>query len=80
MRVKVLDKGSTFVVDTYGFKLVPEGGILEPGDKLSHSKTKEILIFTQYLDCEYINCRNSDNEVRQYMIYDVKRHRKIFYV
>lgn len=80
MKVQVLDKGSTYVVDTYKFELVPEGGILEPGDKLIHSKTKEMLIFIQYLDCEFIKCRNSDNEVKHYKIQDVERCKEIFYV
>lgn len=80
MRVQVLDNGSTFVVDVFKFELVPEGGILEPGDKLIHSDTKEILIFTQYHDSDCIKCRNSDNEVKQYKIYDVERARRIFYV
>lgn len=80
MRVQVLDNGSTFVVDVLNFELVPYGGILEPGDELIHSETKEILIFTQYFDSDYIKCRNSDNEVRQYKIYDVERARRIFYV
>lgn len=80
MRVQVLDNGSTFVVDTSKFELVPNGGILYPGDKLIHSETKEILIFTQYHDSDYIKCRNSDNEVKQYKIYDVERARRIFYV
>ena len=80
MRVQVLDNGSTFVVDTDRFELVPEGGILEPGDKLIHSSAKEMLIFKQYLDCEYINCRNSDNDVKQFKIQEVERVREIFYV
>ena len=80
MRVQVLDNGMTFIVDVYKFELVPEGGILEPGDKLIHSKTKQILIFTKYLDCDYIECRNSDNKVEQYLIQDVERGREIFYV
>lgn len=80
MRVQVLDNGYYFIVDVLKFELVPEGGILEPGDKLIHSDTKEILIFTQYLDCECIKCRNSANEVKQYKIQDVERHKEIFYV
>lgn len=80
MRVQVLDNGYYFIVDVLKFELVPEGGILEPGDKLIHSDTKEILIFTQYLDCECIKCRNSYNEVKQYKIQDVERCKEIFYV
>lgn len=80
MRVQVLDNGYTFVVDVLKFELVPEGGILEPGDKLIHSKTKEILIFKGYHDCDYIKCRLSDNRVEQYKIYDVERCKEIFYV
>ena len=80
MKVQVLDTGNTFVVDAYKFELVPEGGILKPGDKLIHSETKEILIFTKYLDSGYINCRNSLNEVKHFKIYDIERVRKIFYV
>lgn len=80
MRVQVLDNGMTFVVDVYKFELVPEGGILESGDKLIHSKTKEILIFTRYHDFENIECKNSDNRVEQYLIQDVERVREIFYV
>lgn len=80
MRVQVLDNGYYFIVDVLKFELVPEGGILEPGDKLIHSDTKEILIFTQYHDCECIKCRNSNNEVKQYKIQDVERYKEIFYV
>lgn len=80
LRVQVLDNGSIYIVDTYKFELVPEGGILEPGDIIIHSDTKEILIFTQYHDCECIKCRNSDNEVKQYKIQDVERCKEIFYV
>jgi len=80
MRVQVLDNGYSFVVDVLKFELVPEGGILEPGDKLIHNKTKEMLIFTKYHDSEYIKCRNSDNEVKQYKIQDVERYKEIFYV
>lgn len=80
MMVQVLDNGMTFIVDVYKFELVPEGGILEPGDKLIHSKTKRIFIFTKYLDYDYIECRNSDNKVEQYLIQDVERGREIFYV
>lgn len=80
MRVQVLDNGSTFVVDAYKFELVPEGGILEPGDKLTHSETKEILIFTKYHECDYIKCRNLANEVKRYKIQDIERYWAIFYV
>lgn len=80
MRVQVLDNGNTFVVDTNKFELVPEGGILKPGDRLIHSKTKEMLIFKGYHDCEYIKCRLSDNRVEQYKIQDVERYKEIFYV
>lgn len=80
MRVQVLDNGCSFVVDVLKFELVPEGGILEPGDKLIHSKTKEMLIFKGYHDCEYIKCRLSDNRVEQYKIQDVERYKEIFYV
>lgn len=80
LRVQVLDNGKTHIVDKYKFELVPEGGILEPGDKLIHSKTKEILIFTQYHDFGNIECKNSDNKVRYYDIQDIERYRKIFYV
>lgn len=80
MKVQVLDNGSAFVVDAYKFELVPEGGILEPGDKLIHSETKEILIFTKYHNSDYIKCRNSLNEVKDVKIYDVERTRNIFYV
>lgn len=78
--VQVLDNGSTFIVDAYKFELVPPGGILRPGDKLIHSETKEILIFTMYHDSDYIKCRNSLNEEKQVKIYVVERTRKIFYV
>lgn len=80
MRVQVLDTGSTFVVDAYKFELVPEGGILEPGDKLIHSTTKENLIFIKYHECDYIKCRNLANEVKQYKIKDIERYLAIFYV
>lgn len=80
MRVQVLDTGRTFVVDAYRFELVPEGGILEPGDKLIHSETKEILIFIKYLKCDYIKCRNLANEVKRYKIQDIERYWAIFYV
>lgn len=73
MRVQVLDNGYSFVVDVLKFEL-------EPGDKLIHSKTKEMLIFTKYHDSEYIKCRNSDNEVKQYKIQDVEKCKEIFYV
>lgn len=80
MRVQVLDNGMTFVVDAHKFELVPEGGILEPGDKLIHKKTKEILIFKGYHDCDFIKCVNSNNKVEQYLIQEVERFRKLFYV
>lgn len=80
LKVQVLDNGSTYIVDTCKFELVPEGGIFEPGDRLIHNDTKEILIFTQYHECEYIKCRNSDNEVKYYKIQDVERCKEIFYV
>lgn len=80
MRVQVLDSGSTFVVDTNKFELVLEGGILDPGDKLIHKITKEILIFKGYHDCDFIKCVDSDNNVKQYLIQEVERFRRIFYV
>lgn len=80
MRVRVLDSGSTFVVDADKFELVPKGGILEPGDKLIHKKAKEILIFKGYHDCDYIKCKKSNNKVEQYLIQDIEMVRKIFYV
>lgn len=80
MRVQVLDTGRTFEVDAYRFELVPEGGILEPGDKLIHSETKEKLIFIKYHKCDYIKCRNLANEVKQYKIQDIERYWAIFYV
>ena len=80
MRVQVLDNGRTFVVDAYKFELVPEGGILEQDDVLIHSRTKEKLIFICYHDCDYIKCKNSANEVKQYKIQDVERYWAIFYV
>ena len=80
MRVQVLDNGNTFVVDTNKFELVPEGGRLYPGDKLIHSKTREILIFEKYYECDFIKCINSDNKIKDYKIQDVERFRKLFYV
>lgn len=80
MRVQVLDNGCSFVVDVPKFELVPEGGILEPGDRLIHIDTKEILTFIKYNDCECIKCRNSDNEVKHYKIQDVEKYKEIFYV
>lgn len=80
MRVRVLDNGSTFVVDASKFELVPDGGMLYPGDKLIHIKTREILIFEKYHECDFIKCRNSDNDIKDYKIQDVEMFRKIFYV
>ena len=38
MRVRVLDSGSTFTVNESVVELVSEGGILVPGDKLTHKE------------------------------------------
>lgn len=80
IRVRVIDNGSTYNVDATKFELVPEGGMLYPGDKLIHSKTREILIFEKYYECDFIKCRNSDNDIKDYKIQDVERFRKVFYV
>ncbi len=80
IHVRVIDSGSTFTVRESVFELVPEGGILDPGDKLIHKKSKEMLVFTAYVDCDFIKCRNSHNEVKQFKIQEVERFREIFYV
>lgn len=80
IRVEVLDKGSTYVVDACKFELVPDGGILEPGDKLIHKDTKEKLIFEKYHYCDFIKCRDSYDDVKQFKIQEVERFREIFYV
>lgn len=80
VRVKVLDNGSTFTVNESVFELVPEGGILNPDDKLIHKESKEMLVFIAYLDCDFIKCRDSYNEVNQFKIQDVESYREIFYV
>ena len=80
MCVIILDSGSTFTVRESIFELVPEGGILNPGDKLIHKKSKEMLVFTAYVDCDFIKCRDSHNEVKQFKIQEVERFREIFYV
>lgn len=80
IRVRVLDSGSTFTVNESVFELVPEGGILEPGDKLIHKESKEMLVFTAYVDCDFIKCRDSYNDVKQFKIQEVERFREIFYV
>lgn len=78
--VRIIDSGSTFTVRESVFELVPEGGILNPGDKLIHKKSKEMLVFTAYVDCDFIKCRDSHNEVKQLKIQEVERFREIFYV
>lgn len=80
IRVRIIDSGSTFTVRESVFELVPEGGILDPGDKLIHKESKEMLIFTAYVDCDFIKCRDSHNEVKQFKIQKVERFREIFYV
>lgn len=80
IRVRIIDSGSTFTVNESVFELVPEGGILNPGDKLIHKKSKEMLVFTAYVDCDFIKCRDSFNEVKQFKIQEVERFREIFYV
>lgn len=80
IRVRVIDNGSVFIVRESVFELVPEGGILNPGDKLIHKKSKEMLVFTAYVDCDFIKCRDSHNEVKQFKIQEVERFREIFYV
>lgn len=80
MCVSIIDSGRTFTVRESIFELVPEGGILNPGDKLIHKKSKEMLVFTAYVDCDFIKCRNSHNEVKQFKIQEVERFREIFYV
>ena len=80
IHVRVIDSGSTFTVRESVFELVPEGGILNPGDKLIHKESKEMLVFTAYVDCDFIKCRNSHNEVKQFKIQEVERFREIFYV
>lgn len=73
IKVQVLDKGSTFVVEKEKFELVPTGGILNPGDRLFHKNLREILTFKEYLDSGKIRCENSDTNVFQYDIRDVQR-------
>ena len=80
IRVRIIDSGSTFTVRKSIFELVPEGGILNPGDKLIHKETKEMLVFTAYVDCDFIKCRDSYNDVKQFKIQEVERFREIFYV
>lgn len=80
LHVKILDNGITFTVSESVFELVPEGGILDTGDKLIHKETKEILVFMRYYDCDYIKCRDSCNNVKQFKIQEVERFREIFYV
>lgn len=80
IRVRIIDSGSAFTVRESVFELVPEGGILNPGDKLIHKKSKEMLVFTEYVDCDFIKCRDSHNEVKQIKIQEVERFREIFYV
>lgn len=80
VRVQVLDSGSTFTVNESLFEIVSEGGILTPGDKLIHKESKEMLVFIAYLDCDFIKCRDSHNEVKQFQIQEVERYREIFYV
>ena len=80
MRVKILDSGNVFTVRESVFELVPEGGILVPGDKLIHKESKEMLVFKTYVDCDFITCRDSHNKVEQFKIQKVERFREIFYV
>ena len=80
MRVSILDSGSTFTVNESVFELVPEGGILVPGDKLIHKNSKEMLVFIGYANCDFIKCRDSHNKVEQFKIQEVERFREIFYV
>lgn len=78
--VRIIDSGSTFTVRESVFELVPEGGILNPGDKLIHKNSKEMLVFTAYVDCDFIKCRDSYNDVKQFKIQEVERYKEIFYV
>lgn len=39
-----------------------------------------MLVFTAYVDCDFIKCRDSHNEVKQFKIQEVERFREIFYV
>lgn len=80
IRVRIIDSGSAFTVNESVFELVPEGGILNPGDKLIHKESKEILVFTAYVDCDFIKCRDSLNDIKQFKIQEVERFREIFYV
>lgn len=80
MRVRVIDSGSTFTVNESVFELVPEGGILDPGNKLIHKESKEMLVFTAYIGRDFINCRDSLNDIKQFKIQEVERFREIFYV
>jgi len=80
MCVRIIDSGSVFTVIESVFELVPEGGILVPGDKLIHKESKEMLVFTAYVDCDFITCRDSHNKVEQFKIQEVERFREIFYV
>lgn len=80
MCVRIIDSGSTFTVRESVFELVPEGGILVPGDKLIHKESKEMLVFTAYVDCDFIECRDSLNDIKQFKIQEVERFREIFYV
>lgn len=80
MRVNIIDSGSTFTVNKSVFELVPEGGILDPGDKLIHKESKKMLIFTGYVDCDFIKCRDSLNDLKLIKIQEVERYREIFYV
>ena len=80
VRVKVLDSGSTFTVSESLFELVPEGGILNQDDKLIHKESKEMLVFIAYLNCDFIRCRDSHDEVKQFQIQEVERYRELFYV
>lgn len=80
IKVRILDNGRAYTVDATNFELVPDGGILYPGDKLIHSNTGEKLIFEKYHDCDFIECRNLDNEIKKYKIQYVERFREIFYV
>lgn len=80
IRVRIIDSGSTFTVRESVFELVPEGGILNPGDKLILKESKEMLVFTAYVDCDFIKCRDSYNDVKQFKIQEVERFREIVYV
>ena len=75
-----IDSGSTFTVNESVFEIVPEGEILDVGDKLIHKESKKMLIFKAYVDCDFIKCRDSLNDLKLIKIQEVERYREIFYV